>query len=328
MTMSKLFAKTYGFDDGHKQKEPAQVWFTHSIDGLVLFVVFYTQACRWGKCAGCNLPSLSSSHHIGYLDIMKQVDTLFSRTDVRKHRKDIRQVVLSNNGSVFDQEIFSTTALMYFMAVVNRELPNLAVLTIETQPDYVDMEELEILARAIHEGTTPTTLEVAIGFEAYDDRIRNKVFLKGLSLREVENLAEKLAKHGFRLKCYFMQKPVPDMTDEEAVRDIQDGIDYLHKLATRFGIAVTMHLNPTYAARGTILETALKNGIYAPPRLADVARAARYAQGKRVAVHFGLNDEGLATEGGSFIRPGEEEFLKMLERFNETQDFSLIEEKG
>jgi hypothetical protein len=325
--MSKLtsaFAKTYGNDDSHKEREPAQVWFADCPLGLMLFVVFFTKACRWGRCLGCNLPSLSSSKDVAFDAIMRQVDTLYARRDVRKRLTEIRNIVLSNNGSVFDEETFSTTALIYFLAKTNMLVPNLSLLTIETRPEYVEMSELDMLARAIREGKTPTELEVAIGMEAFDDRIRNKGFIKGLSFGEVERLAEKLARHSFRLRVYFMQKPVPDMSDEEAVRDIQDGIDFLAKLAARYDIAVTMHLNPTYVAHGTALERAFRNGTYIPPKLSDVARAARYADGKRVGVYLGLYDEGLAVPGGSFIRPGEEEVVERLMAFNRTTDFSLL----
>ena len=53
--------------------------------------------------------------------------------------------------------------------------PGIETLTLETRPEYVDWEELEVLSRALKEGETQTTLEVAIGFEAFDDTIRNVV---------------------------------------------------------------------------------------------------------------------------------------------------------
>jgi hypothetical protein len=56
-----------------------------------------------------------------------------------------------------------------------------------------------------------------------------------------------------------------------------------------------------------------------------VAKAVRHAQGKKLSVFIGLSDEGLAVEGGSFLRPGEEELVAALEHFNLTQDYSILD---
>jgi len=40
---------------------------------------------------------------------------------------------------------------------------------------------------------------------------------------------------------------------------------------------------------------------------------------------IGLFDEGLAVEGGSFLREGDEELVNKLERFNRTQDYNILD---
>jgi len=320
-----LGGKTHGFDHDHDPRVPAQVWFQESTEGRVLFIVFYTQACRWSRCLGCNLPSRMSEDHVPYANLMAQVDHVFSNPAWMAHRESIRKVIVSNNGSVLDEVTFSSTALMYLLAKLNLHLPNLAVLCLETRPEYVDIAELELIARALAEGDTPTQLEIAIGFEVFDDRIRNEVFHKGLDLAVVEGLVRRVAPYGFRLKCYFMQKAVPGMSDDTAVADIHRAIDYLDELAKRYGVAINMHLNPTFAAAGTPLGEAYTRGAFQPPKLVDVARAARHAVGKAVTVYVGLSDEGLAVPGGSFLRPGEEALVDALETFNRTLDYALLD---
>ncbi|MFH1098760.1 MAG: hypothetical protein V1723_02485 [Candidatus Uhrbacteria bacterium] len=316
--------KTFQFDDTHDERKPVQFWFDHTAAGLMLFVVFYTQACRWLNCLGCNLSSMCASRHIGFRALMQQVDALFAEPEVRARLGDIRHLMVSNNGSVLDEETFSSTALIYLVAQANVHLPNLSVFTIETRPSYVDIAELEFLARALREGETPTTLELAVGFEAFDERIRNKVYRKGLSLRAFEECAERVARHHFRLRCYFMLKPVPGMSNADAIADIRRGIDYLDGIAHRFHFPVAMHLNPTYVAAETELEGAFRRGEYLPPRLADVVAAVRHAKGKHVAITVGLHDEGRAVPGGSFLRPDEESIRVALERFNADQDFDAL----
>ena len=322
---SKKAGKTYGFNRNHDAGRPAQMWFQTSEEGLVLFVVFYTQACRWSRCLGCNLPSMVSDVPVPYFHLMRQVDHLFNDPAVMSKSNEIRKLIVSNNGSVLDEATFSSTALMYLIAKANLHLPNLAVLSMESRPEYVDLEELEFISRALAEGATPTSLEIAIGFEAFDDHIRNDLFDKGLSLEAFEGLVEKMASYGFHLKCYFMQKPVPEMGDERAVQDIQEAIAYLGGICRKSGLVINMHLNPTYAAKGTPLADAFERGRYTPPRLMDVARAALAAECEPLSVFIGLSDEGLAVSGGSFLTPKTGPVEALLESFNQTQNFKILE---
>jgi radical SAM enzyme (TIGR01210 family) len=321
---NKKAGKTYGFDQTHDPSRIAQMWFQTSNEGLVLFVVFYTQACRWSRCLGCNLPSKVSQEHVDYRFLMQQVDTLFADPQVRKYCHDVKKVIISNNGSVLDEDTFSSTALMYLIAKLNLNLPNLSILCMESRPEYVEIAELEFIARALAEGDTPTGLEIAIGFEAFDDHIRNDVFDKGLTLKVFESLADKLARYQFSLKCYFMQKPVPGISDDDAVADIHNAIDYLNRVSAEVGTRINMHLNPTYAAVGTALESAFTAGEYQPPRLEDVARAAEGGRDKNISIFIGLSDEGLAIPGGSFLRPENQWMIAPLEEFNRTQNFDIL----
>jgi len=321
---SQKAGKTYGFNQTHDPAQPAQMWFQESNEGLILFVVFFTQACRWSRCLGCNLPSMVSQDHIPYRLLMQQVDNLFADPQVQSQRRQIKKMIISNNGSVLDEATFSSTALMYLIAQLNLNLPNLSILTMESRPEYVDTEELEFISRALAEGDTPTLLEIAIGFEAFDDHFRNEVFDKGMTLEGFEGLVRKMAPYGFHLKCYFMQKPVPEMDDAQSVADIEMAIDYISRIASTHKIAINIHLNPTYVAAGTALETAFKAGRYQPPRLEDVAKAALQAKGKNISIFIGLSDEGLAVAGGSFINSQNRELIEPLEAFNRSQDFNIL----
>jgi radical SAM enzyme (TIGR01210 family) len=255
---------------------------------------------------------------------MKQVDFIFDFLLSPQQKEDLRKIIISNNGSILDEDTFSTTALMYFFAKMNIHCPNITVLSMETRAEYVDLEELEVLARALKEGKTPTDLELAIGFEAFDDTIRNDYFYKGLSLETFENMAKMIAKYDFKLKVYFMLKPVPNLSEEEAIEDVKNGINYLDRISGRYSLDMNMHLNPTYVASGTVLEREFTKRLYKPPLLESVRKAVLEAEGKKLSVFVGLYDEGLAVPGGSFIRAGDEKLLKKLEVFNRTQDFTVL----
>lgn len=316
--------KDYAFDEAHDPRRPADWWFQESVEGQVLFVVFYTQACRYSRCLGCNLPSRMSQKHVGFRDLMAQVDFVFAQPEIARCQTAIRKVIVSNNGSVLDEVTFSSTALIYLVAELNLHFPNLDVLALETRIEYVDEAELEFIARALGEGDTPTTLELAIGFEAFDDRIRNGIFRKALPLDRFDALCQKVARHRFRLKCYLMQKPIPGLSDEDAIRDVTAAIDYLSHQADRHRLAINLHLNPTFAAAGTPLEDSFLRGEFTPPSLRDVARAALHAENKPISVFIGLSDEGLACPNGSFLRAADAALVPQLEAFNRTQHYAIL----
>ncbi len=323
---SKMAEKFFEFEEHADVTQPAQWWFQHSEEGLVLFCVFYTLACRWNLCVGCNLPSKSSIENVTYGDIIAQIDHLFERPEIAREKDNIHKLIISNNGSVLDQVTFPSTALMYLLARINTTFNNLTVLSIETRVEYVEWEELEFIARALKEREKPAILELAIGFEVFDERIRNRDFKKGLSLSSVEKLAKMVGRHGYSLKCYFMLKPVEALSGERGIDDIRLGIEWLHGLTEKYNTDINIHLNPTYVAYGTDLEKQFRAGEYTPPHIVDAARAALYAKDTNVSVFLGLYDEGLAVPGGSFVREGDAAIIEKLETFNQNQDFAILEE--
>ena len=147
----------------------------------------------------------------------------------------------------------------------------------------------------------------------------------GRAVKSFERFVARIAPYRYHLKCYFMQKPVPEMSDDAAIRDIQRGIDYLATLARKHAIPINIHLNPTYVGGGTRLETAFREGRYVPPRVVDVAAAVRHARGQPLSVFIGLHTEGLAVEGGSPIRPEDKATVAQLEVFNRTQDHDILD---
>ena len=165
--------------------EPFQWWFQYTPFGLTLFIVFYSQGCSYKQCSGCNLYQQMSDDHIGYRHLMHQIDYILEHPEIEEKRDRIHKVIVSNNGSVLDEHTFSSTALMYLVAMVNTHFPALQVLSLESRAEHVDFCELEFLSRALHEGSMEH-VEIAIGFEVFDDHIRNKVFRKGLSRRRFE----------------------------------------------------------------------------------------------------------------------------------------------
>jgi radical SAM enzyme (TIGR01210 family) len=312
------------FNDSHNPNRPLQFWFQESHEGVILFIVFYTQACRYGRCVGCNLYQQQSPHPIDRLCLIRQIDQVFHDEDILARSQEVNKIILSNNGSILDEQTFSSTALTYFMFLVGQHFPFTRVLSLETRPEYVSLREMEFLSH-IRQETILENIEIAIGVEAFSDHIRNVRFNKNLSIEAIEHLIERVSAYHFGVKCYFMFKPVSHMTTIEAINDIQSAIDFLDGCAQKYNVDINLHLNPTYVARGTCLASEFLQGLYEPPYLIDIVQAVKLGKGKRLNIFVGLNDEGLAVEGGSFLRAGDEGLVKTLEEFNKTQNYALLQ---
>lgn len=325
--------KFYEYDDESSLDEPIMFFFQESVEGLVLFIVYRTLPCVFNGCTFCRLPGTSTLREVNFRHVMNQTRYVMTHPDVVPRLDEIQKLIISNQGSILDQRTFDQLALMDLIAQGEYNFPNMASMCLETRICYVEDEEIVLLGHAMAGGDTVTVLEFGIGVEAYNDSIRNSRLGKGMHLREKPNSLERLAERlsllcedmlRFRIKCYFLQKPHESMTDEEAVQDVKDMIDFMSGLVAKHAIRMNLHLNPTFAAKETKLETEFKAGRFTPPRLSDVARAVLYAEDKGVSVFVGLDDEGLACEGGSFLQPGNERMVAALDQFNRTQDFDEL----
>jgi len=311
----------YSFNNEENQSLPVMHWFQESPEGRVLFLVMYTFRCKWNRCIGCNLPSQSSNEDIDFNMIKKQIDFVFEHlvSYERDKGRKIDKIILSNNGSVFDEKTFPNSSLMYFLLKINEHLPDLKKLTLETRPEFVELSELEIVRNILNE-TGKTEIEIAIGFEMFDDYKRNKIFQKGLSKKHFEHFVEKLAKHGFSLKTYFMLKPIVGMTEEEGVEDILQALKLLKTMEERYNIEIAMHLNPTYGALKTPLEIGFKEKKWSPPTFKSISKIINKAYENSIELHVGLYDEGLAVEGSNWTYNTSKKDINRVIEWNKTQN--------
>lgn len=295
---------------------PVQAWLDDTPDGLLFFLVYNSKLCRYDLCFGCPLPRLSSQEWVQPTSLFRQTDFALLQYLSEHERNGVAEVILSNNGSMFDETTFPVSALLHAVQTNIEAFPALRTLSLETRAEYVTAERLATLMTGVQQMERQPRCEIALGVEAFNETIRNKALKKGLSNKAIARVAQCLSEAGFALRCYFMLKPLPDMTDADAFEDIRCGISFLDELAATWGLPVTMHLNPTFAAIETPLEAACRDGRYAPPKLSDLESFLAALPPTPIKIHLGLNDEGLASEGGSFIRPGDEAVLRRLKVFN------------
>lgn len=204
------------------------------------------------------------------------------------------------------------------------DLPALQQLSLETRAEYVEDWELRALTEVL--GDT-IQVEVAIGYETHDPDLRNRILGKGLSEGNLRKLMGRLAAHRCALKAYLMLKPHHSLTEEAGVTEAVAGLEHLRGLSLEFDVPVSIHLNPTYIAAGCALTEELVAAGYQPPELRSVLRVARQSIERGMPLYVGLDDEGLALQGGTWRATGldADQAVAAIQAFNRHQDIDRLE---
>jgi len=321
--------KLYKFNNEHNQSLVLDYWWQEAPEGKTLFLVLYTKRCKWNRCQGCNLPMLSSEVNVAPENLAKQIDYIFNYIIKKEELAEVKKIIISNNGSIFDNKTFPTPLLNYLFLQLSLKLPNLKKVTLETRPEFCNDYSLELIYQVLNslkEEDNNIKIEIAIGFEIFDETLRNRTFKKGLSFKLFEAFIDRIKKYNYEVKTYFMVKPIIGMTEEEGKKDIENAINYIVSIKEKTGVKINIHLNPTYAAKNTILEEAFYNGTFTPPQLITVVDLLLKAKENGIEIFAGLFDEGLAVEGGSCLRTKDLHLVPIIEKFNRIQDITLLQE--
>jgi radical SAM enzyme (TIGR01210 family) len=307
--------------------KPLFHWYVDCSSGKELVFALYTRPCRYGRCAFCALPSMSDGGEtVSAKDIETQIDYILSQYTTEQ-LNEVSKVSIYTASSSLDQECLPTRSLIYAALKVGY-FPKLKLLSLETRPEYVEDWELKALKNVLGHRVV---LEAGIGYETYDPELRNKVLRKGLTEEKLRNLLVLLSENQMAMKAYLMLKPHYSLTEEEGITEAVNGVKELHGLSLEYKVPIAIHLNPTYIAVGCSLTNEMIQFGYKPPELSSVIEVVKVSAELGMPLYVGLDDEGMAIEGGTFRSTGldKDRAVKALKAFNKHQNFEqLIRESG
>ena len=308
-------------------RRPLFHWYVDCALGKELVVALYTRPCRYGRCAFCALPGLSlGGEAVSARDIDRQVDHVLGEYTAEQLAV-VAKVSIYTASSSLDQECLPTRSLMYLSLKI-ADLPSLQMVSLETRPEYVEDWELKALRAVLGEGVR---IEIGVGYETHDPVLRNEVLGKGLTRDKLVRLVAYLGDNGLDLKAYLMLKPHHSLTEQQGIVEAINGVEELAQLGLDHGVPVSIHLNPTYIAKGCRLTDELVAHGYEPPELTSIIEVVRASVERGLPIYVGLDDEGLAIEGGTFQDTGvdRERAVAALVAFNRHQDLGrMLREAG
>ena len=293
-----------------------------------LAVVLRAPGCRYaratGGCRFCGFLALSThGAPVTTGDYAQQIERVLEAA--RASARAVEQVDLYNSGSFLADEEVPVEARALMLERI-RSLPAVQKILIEARPEDVTADRLRpLVARA-----GDARLEVGIGLESADDRVRSDLMQKGFSLAAFERAAGVIRDCGAALLAYVFLKP-PGLDEAAARDDAMATARYLSSLSARLrdgahpAFRVTFALQPAFVARGSALEAEWAAGRYQLLNLWTVLEVVLCAA-RLLPVQVGLWDEGLAqgrVPSGCDRCSGR--LRDALRRFNESADLSLLE---
>ncbi|HOX46908.1 MAG TPA: hypothetical protein PK668_25145 [Myxococcota bacterium] len=257
--------------------------------GHRLMVVLAAPGCAWyrqaGGCWNCAFPSsLGTAEPVSTEEYRAQIADALRRLPA--DAQPPVHVDLYASGSYLNPDEVPEEAQRELLARA-AAVPSVTRLTVETRPEYVTRERVQRLRQA----AGGKLLEVAVGLETADDRLRAVAIHKGFAWVDFARAAETLAACGVSLLTYVLLKPL-DTPEGAALEDAVLSAERVFGLGSSLGMPTRVALEPCFVAPGTRLSREFEAGRYRPPWLWSAVEVVSRVAGQG-EVFVGLSDEGL-----------------------------------
>jgi hypothetical protein len=245
-----------------------------------------------------------SSHNPTSDEIIQQFSQSLSKL---KGAERPLSVKVYTSGSFFDEEEVPLDARSRILEMVS-EYDGISELVLESRPEYVTKSALSDVV----EHTKDIAVEIGIGLESSNDRVRSLCVNKGFDFADFKVAVQQALHDCVGVRAYVLMKP-PLLTELDAIVDAKTTIAD----ALRTGVT-TISLNPVNIQKNTLVEYLWRRSRYRPPWLWSVLEVLRHARsiadekvniicdpvaaGKRRGAHnCGDCDSGVAASISQFV---------------------------
>ncbi|MBI4954454.1 MAG: hypothetical protein HY908_20685 [Myxococcales bacterium] len=253
-----------------------------------LIFIFRAIGCAYarrldGGCTMCGFAEMSTKgERVPPEDLVAQLDSVL---DAPGALDGVGEVDLYNSGSFFADQEIPPEVRAHVLGRLGRSTVRRVL--VEARPEHVKAHDLAAARAALGD----RELEVGIGLESADDHVREVLIHKGFGRADFERAARVLGEAGARLLAYLIIKP-PGLSEAEAVEDAVASARYVFEVAARTRVRARAAYQPTFVARGALVEREFQAGRYQPPSLWSVVAIVRRAHASG-ELTVGLSDEGL-----------------------------------
>ncbi len=260
--MRRIRAKA---DNAGPADEPTRVWMDRdrTPDGAdrSLTIILNTGGCRWADKGGCTMCGYvaEATTEVTDDDLQTQLETALEYES--EHARSPAPVVkIYTSGSALDDRELSPA----IREQIATRFGTRDRLVIESLPQFIDQKRLTPFLEQDY------AVDIAVGLETADDRIRQDCVNKPFRFTDFEAAAETAAAAGAGIKAYLLLKP-PFLTEAEAIDDMVESV----RACSAVEGCHTVSMNPTNVQRYTMIDEQYFNGGYRPPWLWSIVAVLR-----------------------------------------------------
>ena len=265
--------------------------------------------------SGCSYKRQSiGCFHCGHLKGYENPEELFQQfiSDVsRFKRRD--EIFVYSNGSFFDaDEIYPDTQIKILRYLADS---GFGKIVIESRPDIVSEDMIRQAIQVIE----PNRLYVGLGFDTYDNEVRDLCLNKGFSRDDYDKAVSILKQSRIAFETRVVVKP-PFLTEKEGIEEAVKTVGYSFEKGTD-----SVSLEPLALQRYTLQDYLHRKGKYRVPWLWSLIEIVRETQQYGKITVSGENFIPLPYETVHNCNECTSEVKNAIHQFNETQQLRKLD---
>ena len=294
--------------------KPVSTWSEKDIikDEIVdaFVIIFKTRGCSWALKSGCSMCGYfndSAWKKVNDTDLLEQYNKAMERY------KDQRFVKIFNSGSFLDDTEIKENVRTKILKDLSKKAEKISF---ESRPEYITKNSIKKIKDILKENI----IEIGIGLETADDKIRKEKINKGFSFKEYKKATDILKENNIKIKTYVLIKP-PHLTEKES---IEDAIKTVKKIKD---ITDTISFNPCNVQNKTYVNYLWKEKKYRPPWLfsiIEILKESKKIVGNKVRLKCDISGGG-NIRGAHNCRECDKNFLKVISDFSINQNTKIFE---
>ena len=268
-------------------------------------IIFRTKGCYWGQKGGCTMCGYvydAATSPPTYDDIMAQYRSVEGRIDGSV-------VKLFTSGSFFDIREIPEKAREEILSGLSKKA---AKIIVETRPEFVTDYTMQDAKKYVER------LEVAIGLETSNDKIRIECINKNFLFKDFVRASETAKKYGVTTKAYLLLKP-PFLCEKDALEDMVSSV------IDAAPYAPTISINLCNVQRGTIVDELFLKKAYRPPWLWTIVEVMKRVHGKTGSVIMSDPLAAGAARGPHNCGQCDYDFADAIRKYSITQDITAFD---
>lgn len=290
-----------------------------------LLLVLRTNGCthNWNNtgCTMCGFRFLAISRKLLKIDqnhLIRQYENGIKY--VKYGSNGVEQIDLFTPGSFLNEKEVEPTFCFEVMQKI-ASLKEIKKVVIESRTEYITGKKLSKLKSLIREDQI---LELGIGVESSNDRIRNRIINKGLPWHNIERAIEICAKCEVEFQPYLLIKP-QTLNEREAIDDAVRSAEDVASLADKYNVPFRIAFEPIFIAKDTKLERAYSVGKYSIVSLWSVIEILKRTHHLGI-IFVGLSDENISDGRKPSSCPlCTDKLIKAIEEFNGQQKIQIFD---